>query len=330
MKSNSFVAEFMLHFCFCTDALGCLPVYLMSCRKVLVLCGPTFVDRLWCIWCVCCSFPAFSGTHAVVSRELYTLFALSDNWQESMGRLEIVNTADDGTDLPAKLKAFDLQNAHCYSPNDEEKIRAAIAAGPGGIEAFNNMIHQLGEKLSLAAAAEEGAVVLAGRTRSYTFRSYTSAQIIKTLVEGSNTGSFREGPTNPVSIRSNEEQRRRNRGWRPSRVNGSAPTRTTGDWRRGSKFQTSNPLTAEIRKGGVTRSKFKNGSASNTTSFGIAGKNAANISMDDAINRQIGIRKTKSHAHQKQVDAMGKTTEGGHDPRSFTEHRFVRKQVADI
>ena len=29
------------------DSLRCLPVYLMSCRKVLLLCGETYVDRLW-------------------------------------------------------------------------------------------------------------------------------------------------------------------------------------------------------------------------------------------------------------------------------------------
>ena len=31
-------------------SLKCLPVYLMACRRVLVLCGDTYCRRLWCIW----------------------------------------------------------------------------------------------------------------------------------------------------------------------------------------------------------------------------------------------------------------------------------------
>jgi hypothetical protein len=36
------------------DSLKCLPVYLMACKKLLVLCGDTYADRLWCIWSVSC------------------------------------------------------------------------------------------------------------------------------------------------------------------------------------------------------------------------------------------------------------------------------------
>ena len=30
-------------------SLSCLPVYLAGCRQLLVLAGPTYVERLWCI-----------------------------------------------------------------------------------------------------------------------------------------------------------------------------------------------------------------------------------------------------------------------------------------
>merc|ERR1712194_625630 len=32
------------------DGLRVLPVNLMACRSVLLLCGSTYVTRLWCIW----------------------------------------------------------------------------------------------------------------------------------------------------------------------------------------------------------------------------------------------------------------------------------------
>ena len=31
-------------------AMVCLPANIMSCNKVMVLCGDTYIDRLWCIW----------------------------------------------------------------------------------------------------------------------------------------------------------------------------------------------------------------------------------------------------------------------------------------
>ena len=32
------------------DALRVLPVSVMGCRKMLVLCGKTYANRLWCVW----------------------------------------------------------------------------------------------------------------------------------------------------------------------------------------------------------------------------------------------------------------------------------------
>merc|ERR1711924_436335 len=33
-----------------TETLRCLPIFLVSCRRMLVLAGETYVTRLWCIW----------------------------------------------------------------------------------------------------------------------------------------------------------------------------------------------------------------------------------------------------------------------------------------
>ena len=32
-----------------STALACLPVYLAGCRELLILAGPTYVERLWCV-----------------------------------------------------------------------------------------------------------------------------------------------------------------------------------------------------------------------------------------------------------------------------------------
>ena len=46
-----------------------------------------------------------------------------------------------------KLATFELKDAHCFDPNDEAKIRAAIAAGPGGAAGFEAVIRRLGRRL---------------------------------------------------------------------------------------------------------------------------------------------------------------------------------------
>ena len=32
-----------------TESLACLPAFLSGCQKLLVLCGSTYLDRLWCL-----------------------------------------------------------------------------------------------------------------------------------------------------------------------------------------------------------------------------------------------------------------------------------------
>ena len=46
------------------------------------------------------------------------------------------------------MQRFDVKNAHCYGPNGEYKLRQAIAAGPGGAEAFNRIMRKLGDRLA--------------------------------------------------------------------------------------------------------------------------------------------------------------------------------------
>jgi hypothetical protein len=111
------------------DSLKCLPVYLMACKKVLVLCGDTYCDRLWCIW------------------ELYTLFALSEYWEDALNRVQIIDLATNGS-IADKLATFRLEDARCYNPNDQRKIREAIEAGPGGVKRFTELVRKIGADLA--------------------------------------------------------------------------------------------------------------------------------------------------------------------------------------
>ena len=76
------------------DDIRCLPVFLMSCQKLLVLCGKTYLSRLWCLL------------------ELYIFFSM-------------VKDAVHQTDF-VLLDAYDLhfkvENANCNLSNDKARL----------------------------------------------------------------------------------------------------------------------------------------------------------------------------------------------------------------
>ena len=62
------------------DGLRTLPVNVMQCSKMMVLCGDTYACRLWCIW------------------ELFTLLAFTDfkwHWSRVLGTIERAACASD-------------------------------------------------------------------------------------------------------------------------------------------------------------------------------------------------------------------------------------------
>ena len=95
----------------------------MACAKLLVLCGESYVTRLWCVW------------------ELYTFFAVRSDMDRM--KLEFLS-AEDNVDA---LASFDVANAHCFSPDDEARLRNIIEAG--GAENFNELIQDCAIKMGV-------------------------------------------------------------------------------------------------------------------------------------------------------------------------------------
>eukprot|EP01043_Picozoa_sp_COSAG02_P059525 COSAG02_NODE_7605_length_2937_cov_2.178999_5_plen_173_part_00 len=73
--------------------------------------------------------------HTSPHRELYTFFSTSG--KSATKRVELVDFSDAGT---STLLNFDVANAHCYSPEDEAKLRSIIESG--GASVFNAMIRE--------------------------------------------------------------------------------------------------------------------------------------------------------------------------------------------
>ena len=111
------------------NGLKVLPVNVMACNKVLVLCGDTYTSRLWCMW------------------ELCTLFSFS-SMQQALQSV-VVETLQDGEatreGFIEELQAYRFTDAECYDPNEEAKILQVIQTV--GAHRFNTRIRNMGDQL---------------------------------------------------------------------------------------------------------------------------------------------------------------------------------------
>eukprot|EP00928_Gymnodinium_smaydae_P032951 TRINITY_DN23740_c0_g5_i1.p1 TRINITY_DN23740_c0_g5~~TRINITY_DN23740_c0_g5_i1.p1 ORF type:complete len:690 (-),score=60.36 TRINITY_DN23740_c0_g5_i1:294-2363(-) len=106
------------------DGLRTLPVNILACNQVIVLCGKTYLSRLWCAWEMCTrmSFdPPEVAQSSIMVRPLGDLSSC---------------------ELDASFKQFDIMKARCYDPNEEARVLSVVRAlGPNR---FNNVVKQIG------------------------------------------------------------------------------------------------------------------------------------------------------------------------------------------
>jgi hypothetical protein len=104
--------------------LRCLPVFLSGCKELVVLCGPTFLSRLWCIL------------------ELFTHYHMGlGTYRPTMVRVlrEDLREAD-AQEVQKQADYFDVLQCSCSSPHDAQKIMDVILAAFGSPDAFNEVI----------------------------------------------------------------------------------------------------------------------------------------------------------------------------------------------
>merc|ERR1712194_562171 len=105
------------------ESLSCLPVYLSGCAKLLVLCGDTYLQRLWCVI------------------ELFVFFEMGGLQSD----LEILHVAcDDEAEGSKKLEAaaqlFEPLAARCSTDFDTLRLQEVIAASGQGREGIKQLI----------------------------------------------------------------------------------------------------------------------------------------------------------------------------------------------
>ena len=127
-RPMSRLAQVCIHQSRIGDGLKALPVNVMACNQMLVLCGPTYPRRLWCVW------------------ELFTLLSFS-TLEHAQERITLAAFAGDGglggkhKDGLDDLVAFDVASAHCYDPNEEARLRSIINVSSEYV--FNSRIQKL-------------------------------------------------------------------------------------------------------------------------------------------------------------------------------------------
>jgi len=95
------------------NALLSLPINIGACEKMLILLDKTYLQRLWCLW------------------ELYTIFSFC-NKELAVLRVEVLIIEDDEKNSESvkntiqEFKNFDINNCHCYGPDEEMKLRCII------------------------------------------------------------------------------------------------------------------------------------------------------------------------------------------------------------
>ena len=105
-------------------SLACLPVYLAGCQKLLVLAGPTYVQRLWCIC------------------EVFTFVQMGSE----LSRVQVVpvNKGDEA------FNNFSVAECNCFKIDDKAKLMTAIESAFGSHTAFDVVMRTLLVTMSAA------------------------------------------------------------------------------------------------------------------------------------------------------------------------------------
>ena len=103
----------------------CLPVFLASCKSLLVLAGSTYPRRLWCVM------------------ELF-IFLIMGGSHDDVDLRMVCDVRDDAAReaLLRDLEAFDVKEAKCTVQEDENRMLGAIAGAFGSLETFSRDVQR--------------------------------------------------------------------------------------------------------------------------------------------------------------------------------------------
>jgi hypothetical protein len=186
-----------------SDGLKVLPINVMACKRMLVLCGDTYCNRLWCVWELCTLFFMKSIEDVLERVVLVPLHEDDVNDDDELGdydqlglgggcfRNAITSSAESAralkTDIVAELEAFSITNAHCYDPNEEDRLKAVIKTV--GEAEFHKKVHELGAALRANSPGTGRQRTHSRASKSGNFKGLASNGTFKSLVERKSSAS---------------------------------------------------------------------------------------------------------------------------------------------
>eukprot|EP00931_Biecheleriopsis_adriatica_P033372 TRINITY_DN19372_c0_g1_i2.p1 TRINITY_DN19372_c0_g1~~TRINITY_DN19372_c0_g1_i2.p1 ORF type:complete len:533 (+),score=57.59 TRINITY_DN19372_c0_g1_i2:76-1674(+) len=103
------------------DDLRCLPIFLRGCQRMVILCGTTYLSRLWCI------LEVFAFVHAGGDIECIDFVPV----------MRAGHSKEEFTAIKRAFARFDAQECECSSARDKERILTMLHAAFGCLESFN-------------------------------------------------------------------------------------------------------------------------------------------------------------------------------------------------
>eukprot|EP00929_Paragymnodinium_shiwhaense_P000092 TRINITY_DN10024_c0_g2_i3.p1 TRINITY_DN10024_c0_g2~~TRINITY_DN10024_c0_g2_i3.p1 ORF type:complete len:564 (-),score=109.05 TRINITY_DN10024_c0_g2_i3:1072-2700(-) len=109
-----------------TDLRG-LPVFLSGCKELVVLCGPTYLTRLWCV------VEIFTFVHmgGALNRIIFKSLVRKEHEEEDSEKITEI------------FDSFDGNNCNCIVQADKDKMLGIIMAAYGSMDAFNDEVQNI-------------------------------------------------------------------------------------------------------------------------------------------------------------------------------------------
>ena len=125
----------------------CLPVFLAGCKQLYLFCGPTFLERLWCLL------------------EIFVYLEMGGRADD----VTLVLAPPDDAYFEERFQTFDVSHAQCFDPVERDRLLATIEAGFGGLDQFNASL-----KGVVADLLKRAVDAPRGLERSFSVRASTS------------------------------------------------------------------------------------------------------------------------------------------------------------
>jgi hypothetical protein len=145
------------------DSLMCLPVHLAACKTFLMIAGPTYTSRMWCI------MEIFVFLAAVNDMSRLQCIPLLASPPDASAQEDAETGAPAESSVLELFRAFSIGQCKCYSNDTRDKLLSIIEAGCGTLDDFDALMRAI--QINFINKDEELPSFSRGSTTASTFYS---------------------------------------------------------------------------------------------------------------------------------------------------------------